>query len=54
MVANDPALERERLQRAFSDMHSALDEMLVEKALLKSGEPKEVLETYRLIAEDAG
>ena len=35
-------------------MHGALDKMLAEKALLKSGEPKEVLETYRLIAEDAG
>ena len=54
MVANDPALEHERLQRAFGDMHGALDKMLAEKALLKSGEPKEVLETYRLIAEDAG
>ena len=54
MVANDPALEHERLQRAFCDMYGALDEMLAEKALLKSGVPKKLLETYRLISEYAG
>jgi len=35
-------------------MHGALDEMLADAAVAKSGEHKDVLDTYRLIAEDAG
>ncbi len=54
MVADDPAVELDRLERAFGDMHGALDAMLADATIAKSGEHKEVLETYRLIAEDAG
>ncbi|NQV98468.1 MAG: phosphoenolpyruvate--protein phosphotransferase [Rhodospirillales bacterium] len=54
MVADNPLVERQRLEKAFREMHGALDEMLADKAVAKSGEHKDVLETYRLIAEDAG
>lgn len=54
MVADDPILELARLEKAFREMHGALDEMLAGAAVAESGEHKDVLETYRLIAEDAG
>lgn len=54
MLADDPLVEHARLDKAFRDMHGALDEMLADAAVAKSGEHKDVLETYRLIAEDAG
>ncbi len=54
MVADDPLTEHLRLTKAFQEMHGALDEMLADAAVAESGEHKDVLETYRLIAEDAG
>lgn len=54
MVADDPVLELARLEKAFREMHGALDEMLADADMAPSGEHKDVLNTYRLIAEDAG
>ncbi|MDD9878531.1 MAG: phosphoenolpyruvate--protein phosphotransferase [Magnetovibrio sp.] len=54
LVADDPESERRRLHAAFADMHGSLDELLADDALAESGEHRDVLETYRLIAEDAG
>ncbi len=54
LVADDPEEERERLHEAFKTMHSELDSLLQNDALAKGGEHRDVLETYRLIAEDAG
>lgn len=54
MVADDPVVEHDRLGQAFADMHGALDVMLATATVAKSGEHKDVLDTYRLIAEDAG
>ena len=54
LVADDPEEERYRLHRAFSEMHGSLDELLSDDALSEGGEHRDVLETYRLIAEDAG
>lgn len=54
LVADDPVKERERLRRAVSDMHGALDDLLTSSDLDKGIEYREVMETYRMIAEDAG
>ncbi len=53
LVAEDTDLELDRLHEAVADMHGALDIML-ESNLIRDGEHRDVLETYRLIAEDAG
>ncbi len=53
-VADDPEAELQRLRGAFKEMHGALDEMLSEDALAAGGEHRDILETYKLIAEDAG
>lgn len=54
IVADDPAAERTRLHEAFKSMHGALDDMLASDSVAKGGEHRDVLETYRLIAQDAG
>ncbi|TCS65097.1 phosphoenolpyruvate--protein phosphotransferase [Varunaivibrio sulfuroxidans] len=54
MVGEDPEVERERLAHAFSEMHGALDSLLNAGALQNGGEHTDVLQAYRLIAEDAG
>jgi phosphotransferase system enzyme I (PtsP) len=53
VVAEDPAAERERLRRAFVDMHGALDKLFGAGALQGRGVHRDVLEAYRMIAEDA-
>ena len=54
LVAEDPKVESDRLRQAVSEMHGALDDMLKQSALAEAGEHKEILETYRMIADDAG
>ena len=54
LVAEDPKSEHERLRQAVSEMHGALDDMLSQSSLADAGEHIEVLETYRMIADDAG
>ncbi len=54
VIAEDIPLELERLNAALEGMHSALDALLEDKALAGKGEHRDVLETYRLIAEDRG
>ena len=54
IVAEDPALEQERLKVALSAMYEALDVMLSDDRLESGSESREILETYRLIAEDRG
>lgn len=54
IVADDPVEEHIRLHKAFTEMHGALDELLASDAVSGGGEHRDVLETYRLIAEDAG
>lgn len=53
LVAEDPDAELERLRTALTRMHSTLDEMFA-KADLGDGEHHDVLETYRMFAEDSG
>jgi len=54
MFADDPEAEQERLRAALSAMHSALDDMFADSQLGGGGEHREVLESYRLVAEDRG
>ena len=54
LVAENPDHEHGRLRSAVSDMHGALDDMLEATDLADGGEPRDILETYRMIAEDAG
>lgn len=54
LIADDVGFELERFDIALAGMHSALDTMLADSALAHSGEHRDVLETYRLIAEDRG
>jgi phosphotransferase system enzyme I (PtsP) len=50
MVAENPESELDRLRVAVNEMHGALDVMLE----ATHGEHRDILETYRMIAEDAG
>jgi phosphotransferase system enzyme I (PtsP) len=54
LVAEDPDLEIERLHQAVADMRIAIDEMLASSDLAAGGEHREVLESYRMFAEDKG
>src|SRR5581483_5132146 len=54
LVAEDPLKEIERLDEAMSAMKLALDEMLATSDVATGGEHREVLETYRMFAEDRG
>jgi phosphotransferase system enzyme I (PtsP) len=54
LVAEDTREEHERLRKAVAEMHGALDNMLRASAVAGAGEHRDVLETYRLIAEDVG
>ncbi|MEO5335871.1 MAG: phosphoenolpyruvate--protein phosphotransferase [Magnetospirillum sp. WYHS-4] len=54
MVATDIGHEHARLHQAVADMHGALDALFRKGDLQGAGEHREVIETYRMIAEDAG
>ena len=54
MVAEDPRQEMERLRAAVATMQSALDDMLASSDLADGGEHRDILETYRMFAEDRG
>lgn len=54
LVAEDVDVEHERLHKAVSEMHGALDDMLEQSDIAAAGEHREILESYRMIAEDAG
>ena len=53
-VADDVALEQERLDDAMSTLRTQLDEMIDHPELLHGGEHREVLETFRMFAYDRG
>lgn len=54
MVAEDSERELERLDGALAAMHSAIDALLAAATLAGLGEPRDILETYRMFAEDRG
>ena len=54
VVAEDPAVELKRLDAALKAMYGQLDDLLARDELADGGEHQEVLETYRMFAEDRG
>lgn len=54
LVAEDPLREIDRLDDAMTAMKLALDELLTENDGGGGGEHREVLDTYRMLAEDRG
>ena len=54
LIAEDSDVEIGRLHQAVADMRLAIDEMLASSDLAAGGEHREVLESYRMFAEDKG
>jgi phosphotransferase system enzyme I (PtsP) len=54
LLADDPEAELKRLEAAHARLHEMLDEMLRHEALAKAGAHREVLEAYRMFADDKG
>jgi len=52
-VAEDAHVELERLRHALTEMHGALDDLL-ESSEAMEDEHRDILETYRMFAQDAG
>jgi phosphotransferase system enzyme I (PtsP) len=54
LVAENPDAEKRRLERALAEMYGAIDQMLESDDLVQGGEHRDILEAYRMFAEDAG
>jgi len=54
VVAEDPEAELRRLDNSLGEMRDALDVMLARSDVARDGEHREVLETYRMFADDRG
>ncbi|MEL7543482.1 MAG: phosphoenolpyruvate--protein phosphotransferase, partial [Pseudomonadota bacterium] len=54
LIADTPAIERERLDRAVTHLREAIDAMLERREISRAGEHREILETYRMFAHDRG
>ena len=53
-VSEDPEHEMRRLREALSGLYSSLDELIASSDLGERGEHVDILETYRMFAEDSG
>lgn len=54
LVADDIPLEQDRLRTAFTEMHGAIDDMMMAEEMQSGGEHRDILETYSMIARDPG
>jgi phosphotransferase system, enzyme I, PtsP len=54
IVAENPANERERLQAALAGLSRSLDDLLAREDFASGGEPRDILEAYRMFAQDRG
>lgn len=54
MIADDPAAELKRLEGALAALHDSVSAMLESSELDLAGETREVIEAYRLFAQDQG
>jgi len=54
LVAEDPEAEAVRLDAAIAEMQRSIDRMLSASELAHGGEHRDILETYRMFAEDRG
>lgn len=54
LIADDSQFELARLDKALDQLHASVDEMLNSTELDLTGETREVIEAYRLFAQDQG
>ncbi|MBI1384176.1 MAG: phosphoenolpyruvate--protein phosphotransferase [Rhizobiales bacterium] len=54
LVSDDPEAERVRLDEAIVDLRTGLDRIFANRDIAAAGEHHEVLETYRMYADDQG
>ncbi len=54
IVAENPASERERLNSALAGLNRSLDDLIARDELATGGEPRDILEAYRMFAQDRG
>ncbi len=54
IVAENPASERERLHVALAGLSRSLDDLLARDDFASGGEPRDILEAYRMFAQDRG
>lgn len=54
MIADDPVAELQRLEFALLELRASVDEMLESSELNLAGETRDVIEAYRLFANDQG
>lgn len=54
MLSDDPELEKERVRLALDALHIQLDEALERPEISAAGEHRDVLETFRMFADDLG
>ncbi|MEJ2117455.1 MAG: phosphoenolpyruvate--protein phosphotransferase, partial [Alphaproteobacteria bacterium] len=54
LFAEDPAQEQKRLDASLQRLRESVDTMLSETDVARSGEPRDVLEAYRMFAHDQG
>ncbi len=54
LIAEDPEVERQRLDQAVAELRSSLDEMVDAEDMELLGDTREVMEAYRMFANDSG
>ncbi len=54
LLADDPVLELQRLETAVIKLRTGLDDLLGQESLAKAGAHRDVLEAYRMFANDKG
>jgi phosphotransferase system enzyme I (PtsP) len=54
LIADDPEVEQKRLDAAIADLRSSIDQLVDRGDISHVGEHREVLETYRMFANDPG
>ncbi|HAH11640.1 MAG TPA: phosphoenolpyruvate--protein phosphotransferase [Alphaproteobacteria bacterium] len=54
LIADDPVAERARLDKAIEDLREQIDAMLAQEDSVIAGETRDVLEAYRMFANDRG
>jgi phosphotransferase system enzyme I (PtsP) len=54
LIADDPQVEMNRLEKALADLRSSIDDLVDRGDIAHGGEHREVLETFRMFANDRG
>ncbi|MCZ6764374.1 MAG: PEP-utilizing enzyme, partial [Alphaproteobacteria bacterium] len=54
VLADDPAAEQHRVETALTAVEASLDELLAQPDLTDTGAPRDILELFRLFAQDRG